>query len=110
MRCSPFAGKGCEDAVEDTHAAPSNKAVIQCFVRAIVLRRVAPTKAVADNVDDPRNHPQIVNARDPVRQGKVRFKALQLRPRQPELIVHEMSSLKKSIIISENAEQKINGS
>jgi hypothetical protein len=46
-----------------------------------------------------------------VRQGKVRLKALQLRPRQPELIAHVMSSLNRIIIIiGKNAEQKINGS
>jgi hypothetical protein len=40
----------------------------------------------------------------------VRLNAVQLRRRQPELIAHVMSSLNKSIIIGENAEQKIKGS
>jgi len=52
----------------------------------------------------------IVNARDSVRQWKVRLNAVQLRRRQPELISHLMSSLNRSIIIGENAEQKINES
>ena len=51
-----------------------------------------PTKTVANDVDDPRNHPQVVNARNAVRQGKVRINAVQLRRRQPELIVHVMPS------------------
>ena len=86
------------------------KAAMHMAERAVVLRRVAPTKAVANDVDDPRNHSQIVNARDAVRQGKVRLNALQLRPRQPELIAHVMSSLNRDNIIGEYAEQKINGS
>ena len=52
----------------------------------------------------------IVNARDSVRQWKVRLNAVQLRRRQPELISHVMSSLNRSIIIGKNAEQKINES
>ena len=52
----------------------------------------------------------IVNARDSVRQWKVRLNAVQLRRRQPELISHVMSSLNRSIIIGENAEQKTNES
>ena len=90
---SPFTGKRREDAVENAQAAPVHEAVIQGLVRTVVLRCVAPTKAVADDVDNSRNHSLVVNARDPVRQGKVRFKALQLCPRQLELIAHGMSSL-----------------
>ena len=93
VRRSPFTGKRREDAVEDAQAAPAHEAVIQGLVRTVVLRCVAPTNAVADDVDNSRNHSLVVNARDPVRQGKVRLKALQLRPRQLELIAHGMSSL-----------------
>lgn len=35
---------------------------------------------------------KIVNTRDAVRQGKVRFNTFQLRPRQPEMIAHVISS------------------
>ena len=45
-----------------------------------------------------------------MRKREVRLNAVQLRRRQPELITHVMSFLNKSIIIGENAEQKINGS
>ena len=50
VRRSPFTGKRREDAVEDAQAAPAHEAVIQGLVRTVVLRCVAPTKAVLDAV------------------------------------------------------------
>jgi hypothetical protein len=44
-----------------------------------------------------------------MRKREVRLNAVQLRRHQPEWIAHVMSSLNRSIIIGENAEQKLMG-
>lgn len=52
----PFASQPCEDAVENAQPAPADKAVVECLMRAVVLGRILPLQAVADDIDDPAHH------------------------------------------------------
>ena len=67
---APGAERG-EDAVEHAKPTPADEPVVDRFVRTTVLQRVSPAQAVADNKDDPTDHPTIIDPRHPVRQRKM---------------------------------------
>ena len=65
-------GKLGEDAPEHAHLTPTNEAVVDCLVRPVACRHVAPPQAIADHEDDAADHPAIIDARHPVRERKER--------------------------------------
>ena len=50
-----------KDVVENPHAAPAHKTVIQSFIRAILTRRVLPLQAVLDDINDAADNFQVIN-------------------------------------------------
>src|SRR3546814_15294649 len=52
-----------EDAVEHAHPAPADEAVVDRLVRPILAGCIAPTQAVANDKDDPREHPAVIDPR-----------------------------------------------
>ena len=67
-----FAGEGGEDAIEHVEPAPPFEAIAERLVGTIARRRVLPLQPVADDVDDPADDPSVLDARDAVRQRKIR--------------------------------------
>ena len=59
-------------SVEDAEPAPTDEAVVDGFVRAVVLRCITPTQTVADDKDNTAQHTPVINPRNPVRKRKTR--------------------------------------
>ncbi len=51
-----------EDRVEYSRSAPAYEAVAQRVVGPIGLRRILLLKAVPNDIDDPADHPRIINS------------------------------------------------
>src|ERR1700704_5088850 len=81
-----------ENLVEHAEAAPANKPIVDCLVRAIVARSVAPTQPVLDHKDDRADDPPIVHPRNPMREWKIPFNPTHLNPRQQKQISHGEAS------------------
>src|SRR5665213_2695736 len=77
-----------ENPVEHTKTAPADETVVDCLVRAILLRRVAPAKSVPDHKDHPAEYPAVIDTRHAVRQRKIRLNPTHLRSRKPIQITH----------------------
>ena len=56
--------QGGENPVEYPRPAPSNEAIIQGIGRTVARRRIAPHQAVPDHMDDPADHPTVINTLD----------------------------------------------
>ncbi len=56
--------------VEHTEAAPAHEPVIDCLVRTIAERRIAPAQTISDDEDDAADDPPVVNPRNPSDNGK----------------------------------------
>ena len=84
-----------EDPVEHAQSAPADEAVIDRLVRAVVPGRVAPAQAVANNEDDPRDYPPVIDPRNPVRKWEIWLDPAHLRLRQPNQITHGSASLRR---------------
>lgn len=79
-------GELSEDAVEHIQAAPADEAVVDCFVRTISGRRIAPAQPVPDHEDDTAHDPAIIDPRDAVRQWEIGLNAAHLRlAQQPDI-------------------------
>jgi len=50
--------------------------------------RILPLQPIPDGVDDPADHPQIVNTGNPMGQGKIRLYTVELRFGQVKQIPH----------------------
>src|SRR6195256_3109752 len=81
-----------ENLVEHAEAAPANKPIVDCLVRAIVARSVAPTQPVLDHKDDRADDPPIVHPRNPRREWKIPFNPTHRNPRQQKQISHGEAS------------------
>jgi hypothetical protein len=92
LRLAPFASQFGEDLVEHAQAAPANEPIVDCLVRAIVARRVAPAKPVLDHEDDGADDAPVVHPRDPVRQRKIPLNPTHLSQRQQKQISHGEAS------------------
>src|SRR6478752_3332306 len=75
LRFAALARQFGENLVEHPQAAPANKPIVDCLVRAIVARSVAPTQPVLDHKHDRADDPPIVHPRDPMRERKIPFKS-----------------------------------
>src|SRR3984885_9940991 len=91
FRLAPLACQFCENLVEHAQAAPANEPIVDCLVRAILWRRVAPAQPVPDHKHDRAHDPTVVHARDAMRQWKIPFNPTHLNPRQQEQISHRQS-------------------
>src|ERR1700675_4821629 len=63
LRFAALARQFGEELVEHAQAAPADEPVVDCLVRAIVGRSVAPTQPVLDHKDDGADDPTIVDPR-----------------------------------------------
>ena len=61
-----------EDAPEHAQFAPAHEAVVDCLVRPVAWRQIAPPQAVADDKDDAADHPTVIDPRDAMRERKER--------------------------------------
>src|SRR5947209_2752505 len=88
LRCASLGRQGCEDACEYTEPAPTDEAVVQRLVRAIAGGCILPLQAISDDVDDPADHPAIVNPRQAARARKERLDPAHLSAGQQTNIGH----------------------
>src|SRR5580692_8526645 len=93
FRLAALARQFGENLVEHAQAAPANEPIVDCLVRAILWRRVAPAQPVPDHKHDRAHDPTVVHARDAIRQRKIPFNPTHLNPRQQEQISHKQSLL-----------------
>src|SRR5665213_364414 len=84
-RPAALARKLGEDPVENTQTTPADEAVVDRLVWAVVLRRIAPAQSIADHEHNPTDHTLVIDPRDTMRQGEIRFDPAHLSPRQPKL-------------------------
>lgn len=77
-----------EDLIEDPRPAPAHEAVVQRLVWTIGRWRIFPSQAVPDAVDDPADHPPIINMWNAVRDGEIRFDPVRLLPGQQKHFTH----------------------
>jgi hypothetical protein len=61
VRRRALARQDCKDPVEDADPAPADEAVVERLRRPVDCRRVQPHQPVPDHVNDPRNHPRIID-------------------------------------------------
>ena len=61
-----------EDAPEHAQLAPADETVVDCLVRPVACRNIAPPQAIADHEDDAADHPAVIDTRHAVRQRKER--------------------------------------
>ena len=88
LRLRPLSGETGEDAVKDAEPAPADEAVIERFVRAIVLGRVFPLQAVADDVDNAAHHTPVIDPRHAMLELKMRRYPRHLALAQQKQITH----------------------
>ena len=72
-------GQFFEYALKCSICRPTNKAIVQRLGRAIVLRRIPPTQAIANNEDYPTQDTAIINPWSPVGFWKQRPKTVHPR-------------------------------
>ena len=95
LRDANFGSQGRGDALEDAHPAPANEAVVERLVRAVAAWRILPHQPVADDVDDPADHPPVINPRNSVLQRKIRFDPAHLPLGEQKQIGHRGVSKKR---------------
>ena len=71
-----FCGQAGEDAVEDAHTGPANEPVVERFVRTVDFGGIPPSQTIANDVDYPTDHTQVIHALGATRLRKVGFNAL----------------------------------
>ena len=67
-----------ENFIKNTEPAPPDKAIVQRFVGAVLIRCIFPLKSVLDDVDDAADDTPVIHTGNTVRTGKERFDTLQL--------------------------------
>jgi hypothetical protein len=75
IRRVPFSGKASEDPFEDPATAPANKPIVEGLVWTVAVGGILPFQSVADHIDDPTDHPPVIDARFAVRTREIRFDA-----------------------------------
>ncbi len=81
-------GQVAEDAGKDPEAGPAHKAIVERLVRPIHDRRILPAQAVAQDKEDPTQHPPVIHPRLASGLGKMRPQPFDLPIRQPEPTAH----------------------
>lgn len=67
-----------ENFIKNTEPAPPDKAIVQRFVGAVLIRYILPLKSVLDDVDDAADDMPVIHTGNTVRAGTERFDTLQL--------------------------------
>lgn len=63
-----LAGQGSEDPFPDAALRPAHEAVVERLLRSVdLLRTIAPATAALERMDDPGEHPTIIDPRHPAR-------------------------------------------
>jgi hypothetical protein len=75
VRRRALARQDCEYLVKDADPAPADETVVERLRRPVDRRGVPPHQPASDHVNDPRNHPPIIDPRHAAR--LVRQKRLQ---------------------------------
>ena len=77
-----------ENPVEYAKSGPAHEPVVECLMRAVTIRSIAPHQPIANDVDDTADHTRIVNTRHALRfvrqQG---LKPGELLACEPEVVV-----------------------
>ena len=84
----------------DPHAflSPAHIAIVERFLRPVFERRVDPTPARFQHMNDAADHPSIIDARLAARVGRKMWLNLRkLRVRQPEPILIHLCSLSEAV-------------
>src|SRR5262249_10507736 len=76
LRFRAFARQCRKDAVEHPKQAPAHEAIVKRLVRAIGFGSVLPLQAMLDNVDNPADHPLVINTGNPARRKKSDSRAI----------------------------------
>jgi len=67
-----------EDAVEDAHAGPANKPVVERLVWSIDRGRIPASQTIPDDMNYPADHTLVVHARNATRPREKGLNALEL--------------------------------
>jgi hypothetical protein len=95
-----------EDTVKYAEQAPADKTIVKGLVRAIRFRSVLPLQAVLDHVDDPTDHPAIIDPRHTVRERKKWRYSRHLALAQQEQLGHGKNTSAMSRITPQQAETR----
>ena len=88
VRFRPARYQGAEYSIKYTHSRPTDEAIVEGLVRSINFRRVPPSQAVADDVDNPADDKAVIDTRPAVGSWEVGSDTLQLRFGKPVVIRH----------------------
>ena len=86
-----------EDAIEHAQAAPADEAVVDRFVRAVILGRIAPHQPVLDNLDDRRHNAPVIDPWNSMRKREKRLDPAHLRRAQQKWDIHRQRLLDDAI-------------
>ena len=82
----------------DAFFSPADIAVVERLLRPVFRRRVDPSTAGLEHVDDAADHAAVINTRLAARVGrKVRRNLQKLRVRQPELVENHRRFLSEAV-------------
>jgi hypothetical protein len=88
VRYTRLTSQAAENSIKNPQTAPSHKAVVEGFVRAIVAWRITPPEAISDHMNDPRYHLAIIASGYSMSQREIGTHQRKLTIRQPEQIRH----------------------
>lgn len=88
LRCHAFSGQRREYPIKRARSAPTHKAVVRGLARTVGDRGVAPHQPAPDDMDDPAEHPAIIDPRHiPRLVGQKRLQAQKLSFCEPEVVI-----------------------
>lgn len=88
-----FSGQARHNPGEDALVTPAFPAVVECFGRTILPRRIAPPQTIAIDEDYATQNPSVINPGFAMALGEERFQALDLRLGQLVKIAHRSGLL-----------------
>ncbi len=86
VRIPLTSGQVTENQIKNTQSAPSDEAVVERPVRAVLTWRITPAKTIAQHMDDAGDDTTVIGARNSVGQGKMGSHQRKLTVRQPKQI------------------------
>jgi len=88
-----FSGQARHNPGKDALFTPAFPAVLECFGRTILRRRIAPPQTIAIDENYATQNPSIINPGLAMALGEKRFQAFNLRLGQPIKIAHRSGLL-----------------